>query len=89
VLFIEGSVGKGIFMLAWGAGLEGTIDNVLRPLVVTARMPFNALLVFIAILGGVQAFGFIGILAGPVILAVTLALFSLLQEEMRGSRDPA
>jgi predicted PurR-regulated permease PerM len=87
-LFLQGSVGKGVFMLAWGAGIVGTIDNVIRPLVVRTALPMNPLVIFIAILGGVQAFGAIGILAGPVTLAVTLALFRIVREELRDAHEP-
>jgi len=84
VLFVQGSIGRGVFMLIWGATLVGTIDNFLRPLVVTTKLPVHPLIVFVAMLGGVEAFGLLGILFGPVILAVTVALFRMLREEMRG-----
>jgi predicted PurR-regulated permease PerM len=82
-LFMKGSIGKGIFLLAWGAGVVGTIDNVVRPLVVTAKVPVSTLLTFIAMLGGVQAFGLIGILIGPVTLAVGMALIRIIGETSR------
>ena len=85
VLFLQGSIGRGVFMLVWGAGLVGTIDNVIRPMVVMTRLPVHPLVVFVAMLGGVDAFGLMGILFGPVILAVTVALFRMLREEMSGS----
>jgi predicted PurR-regulated permease PerM len=85
VLFIQGSTGRGVFMLIWGAVLVGTIDNLIRPWVVVARLPVHPLVVFVAMLGGVETFGLMGILFGPVILAVTMALFRMLREEMGGS----
>jgi predicted PurR-regulated permease PerM len=85
VLFIQGSTGRGVFMLIWGAVLVGTIDNLIRPWVVVAKLPVHPLVVFVAILGGVETFGLMGILFGPVILAVTMALFRMLREEMGGS----
>ena len=87
VLFLQGSVGRGVFMLIWGAGLVGTIDNFIRPWVVTAKLPVHPLIVFVAMLGGVDAFGLMGILFGPVILAVTMALFRMLREELGGSES--
>jgi predicted PurR-regulated permease PerM len=74
-------------MLIWGAGLVGTIDNLIRPMVVMTKLPVHPLVVFVAMLGGVEAFGLMGILFGPVILAVTMALFQMLREEM-GSGEP-
>jgi predicted PurR-regulated permease PerM len=88
VLFVQGSIGRGVFMLIWGAGLVGTIDNFIRPMVVMTKLPVHPLVVFVAMLGGVEAFGLMGILFGPVILAVTVALFRMLREEMSG-REPA
>ena len=88
VLFAQGSIGWGIFMLAWGAGIVGTVDNLVRPLVVGAKSPMHPLVIFVAILGGVEAFGLIGILAGPVTVAVTVTLFGILREEIRGPREP-
>jgi len=87
VLFVQGSIGRGVFMLIWGAGLVGTIDNLIRPMVVMTKLPVHPLVVFVAMLGGVEAFGLMGILFGPVILAVTMALFQMLREEM-GSGEP-
>jgi predicted PurR-regulated permease PerM len=84
LLFVQGSVGRGVFMLAWGAGLVGTVDNFIRPMVVMAKLPAHPLAVFVAMLGGVEAFGLLGILFGPVILAVTVALFRMLREDMLG-----
>ena len=82
VLFSQGSIGYGIFMLIWGGVMISNIDNVVRPWVLTTRTPMNGLVVFITLLGGVQAFGLIGIFIGPVILAVTLELFGMLREEI-------
>ena len=87
VLFLQGSIGRGVFMLVWGAGLVGTIDNVIRPMVVMTRLPVHPLVVFVAMLGGVDAFGLMGILFGPVILAVTVALFRMFREEI-GAGEP-
>ena len=87
VLFLQGSIGRGVFMLIWGAGLVGTIDNFIRPMVVMTKLPVHPLVVFVAMLGGVEAFGLMGILFGPVILAVTVALFRMLREEM-GASEP-
>lgn len=84
VLFFQGSFGRGVFMLVWGAVLVAMVDNFILPMVVATKLPVHPLVVFIAMLGGVEAFGLMGILFGPVILAVTLALFRMLREEMDG-----
>jgi predicted PurR-regulated permease PerM len=73
------------FLLIWG-GFVTTIDNVLRPILVAGRAEVGTLTVFIGVLGGVAAFGPIGVVFGPLVLALIIALirFAL---EARG-RDP-
>jgi predicted PurR-regulated permease PerM len=57
----------------WGVFVV-TIDNFLRPMLVSGRAEVATLTVFIGVLGGVAAFGPIGILLGPLVLALALAL---------------
>ena len=78
-LFIDGRWGFGIFMLAWGLMLSG-LDNVLRPMLISGRARISALAVFIGVLGGIPAFGAIGIIAGPVVLSLVLALIEFAEE---------
>jgi predicted PurR-regulated permease PerM len=61
------------FMLAWG-GFVVTIDNFLRPWLVSGRAQVSTLTVFIGVLGGVGAFGPIGIFLGPLVLALAISL---------------
>lgn len=86
MLLTSGKMGMAIFFLVWCAVLVANIDNVIRPLIVQAALPVSGLLIFIAILGGIQAFGLIGVFAGPVTLAVGLALLRIIREEMRNDR---
>ena len=68
-------VGDAVGMALWGVFLVSTIDNVLRPLLISggeARIPF--LLVFFGVLGGLMSFGMLGLFLGPVVLAVSFAL---------------
>jgi predicted PurR-regulated permease PerM len=62
-----------LILLAWG-GIITTIDNFLRPWLVSGRAEVGALTVFIGVLGGVSAFGPIGIFLGPLVLSLALAL---------------
>jgi predicted PurR-regulated permease PerM len=78
-LFIDGRWGYGIFMLAWGF-LSAGLDNVLRPMLISGRARISALAVFIGVLGGIPAFGSIGIIAGPVVLSLALALIEFAEE---------
>ncbi len=82
-LFINGHYIQGIILVAWGGGVVGTIDNVLRPLLMSGRVRMHTLLIFFSVFGGVQVFGFLGLFVGPVIIAITTTVLSLLREESR------
>ncbi len=82
-LFIDGRWGFAIFMLAWGLMLGG-IDSVLRPLLISGRAKISALAVFVGVMGGIPAFGAIGIIAGPVVLSLVLALIEFAEETRQG-----
>jgi predicted PurR-regulated permease PerM len=83
-LFFDGRVGYGIFLLLWGLALGG-LDNVLRPLLISGRAKISALAVFVGVLGGIPAFGAIGIIAGPVLLSLVLALMEFAEETREGT----
>ncbi|HET8549587.1 MAG TPA: AI-2E family transporter, partial [Bryobacteraceae bacterium] len=80
-LIATGSWGKAVFMLAWGAGVISTADNIVRPLVLSGRVKLHTLLIFFSLLGGVRAFGIIGLFVGPIIVSVAMALVEILDEE--------
>jgi predicted PurR-regulated permease PerM len=79
LLAIQGRYGPAIFMLVWGA-IVTTIDNFLRPVLVSGRAQVGTLTVFIGVLGGVSAFGPIGIFLGPLVLALAIALMRFVLE---------
>ena len=78
-LFVDRHWGYGIFMLVWGLILGG-LDNVLRPMLISGRARISALAVFVGVLGGIPAFGAIGVIAGPVVLSLALALVEFAEE---------
>ncbi len=73
-LALTGEITKALVLTAIGAGLVGMADNVLRPVLLSGRSSMNGLVTFVALLGGVAAFGFIGLVFGPVVVAVGTAL---------------
>jgi predicted PurR-regulated permease PerM len=83
-LVATGSWVKAIILVVWGVLVVGTIDNLLRPYLISGRVQMHTLLIFFAVFGGVNAFGFLGLFIGPVILAVTITLLGLLRDEARG-----
>jgi predicted PurR-regulated permease PerM len=78
-LFFDGRWGYAIFMLVWGLMLGG-LDNILRPMLISGRAQISALAVFVGVLGGIPAFGAIGVIAGPVVLCLVLALVEFAEE---------
>lgn len=76
-LINAGETGWGLFVLAWGALVVSTIDNVIKPLIISRGNDLPFVLVLLGVLGGVVAFGFIGVFLGPVLLAVGYALLEV------------
>jgi predicted PurR-regulated permease PerM len=74
-LMATGQVGKGILLMALGAVIVASIDNLLRPAMLADRARMNGLVMFISLLGGVGVFGLVGLVLGPVITAVASSLF--------------
>ena len=84
-LFATGHYLKGIFLVLWGTLVIGMIDNFLRPKLVGERTKLHELLIFFAVLGGLQVFGVLGIVLGPVVLAITLALIDVFRAADRAA----
>jgi predicted PurR-regulated permease PerM len=82
-LLLTGEVGRGVALLAIGAGGISLIDNFLRPMLLAGRTEMNGLLVFISLLGGIAAFGFIGLVLGPVIMATAISFVDAYATERR------
>jgi predicted PurR-regulated permease PerM len=87
-MLVNGRVGHGIFLLVWGLLVVSWVDNLVRPMVISnaTRMPF--LLVVFGVLGGVLAFGLVGLFIGPVLLAVSLAIWREWLEEHQQQEAP-
>jgi len=73
-LFYRGHPAWGIFMLVWGGVMISGVDNVVRPVLIARSSNLPFILGFFGVLGGVLAFGFVGIFIGPTLLAVGLSL---------------
>ncbi len=83
MLMFSGHWIKGLILVAWGLAIVHPVDNLLRPHLIGSRTKLSTLYVFFALLGGLKAFGGIGVFVGPIILAITLALLKFLREEKR------
>lgn len=80
VLAVQGDWTRAAILVGWGTLVVGTIDNVLYPWLVGKEVRLHQLAVFIAIVGGLLAFGAAGLVLGPVIAAATLALLDIVQQ---------
>lgn len=69
-LFAHDQTGWGIFMAIWGVVLISGVDNVVKPLLISRGTTLPFLLIFLGVLGGVVAFGFVGLFIGPTLLAI-------------------
>ncbi len=78
-LLANGHWTKGVSLIVWGALVISTIDNFLRPKLIRNQTKLHELFVFFSVLGGISVFGLLGIVLGPVVLAVTLGLLQTFQ----------
>jgi predicted PurR-regulated permease PerM len=87
VLATQDHWGWAIFMVVWGALLVSLVDNFVRPWLVSGRADVSTLTVFIGVLGGLAAFGAIGLFLGPVVLALIIALIRFVLEMRRAELE--
>jgi len=81
-LFVQGETVMAVVLVLWGFLVVGAIDNFIRPIFIVGKANLSLLLIFLGIFGGVISFGFIGIVIGPVILALFMELFDIYREEL-------
>lgn len=74
-LAFTGHIGKGLIILAICGGVSTVADNLVRPLLLRNRTHLNELLLFISVLGGIEVFGLLGLVAGPTIVAAAMGVF--------------
>jgi predicted PurR-regulated permease PerM len=89
-LFLTGEVARGIALAVIGAGGISLVDNFLRPILLSGSTQMNGLLVFISLLGGISAFGFIGLVLGPVTMATAISFvdaYAIDRRELTGIDD--
>jgi predicted PurR-regulated permease PerM len=82
-LAFTGAWTRAIVLVAWGVLVVGTIDNFLSPRLVGQKTRLHELLVFFSVLGGLEVFGVLGVVIGPVVIAVTLAIVEMVRQANR------
>ena len=87
-LFLQGETVRGIVLLVWCLGFVGTVDNILKPLLIGNRLGLPVLFLFFGILGGLALFGAVGIVLGPALFALLRALLDLYSEEYSNIERP-
>jgi predicted PurR-regulated permease PerM len=88
-LFLSGETVRGIVLVAVSALVIGNVDNVLRPMLLSGRAQMPTLVIFLSLMGGVSAFGFIGIVLGPLVVATALALLESYLPPAEAPASPA
>lgn len=73
-LFNHGDTGWAVFMFIWGMCVISGVDNVVKPMLISRGSDLPFILVLLGVMGGVLAFGFVGLFIGPTLLAVGLGL---------------
>lgn len=81
-VLISGRTGWGIFLLVWGGAVVSTVDNLLRPIFIGRGLRMHMLLVFFGTLGGMIAFGLIGLFTGPLVITVFLFLIEVAKRDL-------
>ncbi len=79
--FVEGPLWRGVALFFWGLLIVGSIDNLLKPLLIGNRLQLPILILFFSILGGLKLFGIIGLILGPMIVTLLLALLDLYMKD--------
>jgi predicted PurR-regulated permease PerM len=74
-LFAQGDHGYALFLGIYSVALVGAVDHVLRPMLISGHAKMPMVVVFLGVLGGLAAFGFIGLFLGPIVLGLAVALF--------------
>jgi len=83
--FSDGGYGWAIFLAVWGVAVVSLVDNVIRPWAMRAGTNMHAIVLFFSILGGISAFGFIGLLLGPLVFAMLVTVVHIYKNFFRRS----
>lgn len=88
-LYLTGDSTWAIFLAIWSIAVVGSIDNLLRPLLMqgSGNAGMSTLMIFFSLLGGIHLFGLIGLIYGPLIFAITMVLFNIYEEEFQDFLD--
>ena len=76
-LLMRGEYLSGLGLILYGTFVIGLVDNFLRPMLIGSRTKMPTIIIFFSVLGGIEAFGIIGLIMGPLIMAVFISVFEI------------
>lgn len=76
-LMVNDQMIRGLVLVGLGAGVVGTVDNFLRPALISGRARLSGLVVFISVLGGIGVFGMLGVILGPIVVATAASVLEV------------
>jgi predicted PurR-regulated permease PerM len=83
ILYITGHPYLSLFLAVWGVVVVGLVDNVIKPLLIKHGMEMRSVVVFFSLIGGLGAFGAVGLVIGPLVVALFLALVRIYSRDFR------
>jgi predicted PurR-regulated permease PerM len=84
---LTGAVWKGIILLLVFVGVAGTVDNLVKPILIRRGTEIDTLWIFLSVLGGIGAFGFLGLFLGPFLVTLLLVLVEIYEVEFRSELE--
>jgi predicted PurR-regulated permease PerM len=88
LLYATGHPYYALFLAAWGLVVVGLVDNIVKPFLIKAGMEMRGGVVFFALVGGLGAFGTVGLLLGPLVIALFLALLRIYERDFKPGQRP-
>jgi predicted PurR-regulated permease PerM len=79
-LLLNGSIARGMVLLVVGIFAIAVVDNVLRPVIIRGRLRMPLLVIFFSVLGGIDLFGLIGLVMGPLVLAIFISVLDIFKD---------
>jgi len=86
---LTGSVVKGLVMLVVFGFVVGSVDNILKPILIQRGMEIHTLWVFVSVIGGLSVFGFLGLVLGPFLFTILVVLLEIYKVEFGNVEEAA
>jgi predicted PurR-regulated permease PerM len=89
LMFVTGHPYAAIFLAIWGVAVVGLVDNIVKPLLIKGGMQMHEAVVFFALIGGLAVFGTIGLLLGPLVVSLFLAVLRMYNRDFLQPEEPS